>query len=320
MRRQFPITLPSNTESNFTYNTIASYNTKLARRLEFPQDENWTVGLSEILYTKTWNNVRKIHEIKLFDKNGDIIDNANMGNQREISNVDIDIVFTDNEQTPADQIQYINIDDFLIEPGYYGSIQALCDHINEKLKNFEKKLTKVPVLKYNPITNRVVLNAGKINNRACFPYLGEEVEDILGLTEYDDVPLYIKFVEIAKSKIAGVFSNKFTKELEEIFKNKKYKGSRTAELNAGCRSIYVYCDIVEHTFVGDTFAQLLRMVEIPNNTAQDDTIVIKYDRPHYIPLQTRIFDTIRVEVKDDTNKVIPFNSGRVVVKLEFKKE
>jgi hypothetical protein len=121
------------------------------------------------------------------------------------------------------------------------------------------------------------------------------------------VPLYIKFVEIAKSKIAGVFSNKFTKELDEIFQNKKYKGSRTAELNAGCRSIYVYCDIVEHTFVGDTFAQLLRMVEIPNNTAQDDTIVIKYDRPHYIPLQTRIFDTIRVEVKDDTNKVIPFN-------------
>jgi len=63
------ITLPSNVKS-FEYNTIANYKTKLFRRVQFPKNENWKVGLSEIQFTKTWFNVRGKYPIVLYDESG----------------------------------------------------------------------------------------------------------------------------------------------------------------------------------------------------------------------------------------------------------
>jgi hypothetical protein len=97
------------------------------------------------------------------------------------------------------------------------------------------------------------------------------------------------------------------------------KSDRPAQLNAGLNAIYVYCDIIEPQYIGDTRARLLRTVEIPDEAKFGSTIDIKYDSPHYVPIIINDFDHIEIDLKDDTGDTIPFLYGRSRVKLHIRK-
>jgi hypothetical protein len=157
------------------------------------------------------------------------------------------------------------------------------------------------------------LKAAILDGESLFPYLGEEIENILGFIDIGGISLYEKAQKI------GHDTNEHLIDLYPIFADGKFKAPRSAELNAGSHSILVYSNIVEHNFVGDSFAQLLRLVEVPTKSNYGEQVVLRYDQPHYIPLQTHSFDTIQVELKDDTGQNIPFEFGRVIIKLIFKK-
>ncbi len=153
------------------------------------------------------------------------------------------------------------------------------------------------------------MKAAILDGESLFPYLGEEVENILGFIDIGGISLY------EKAQKTGHDINEHLMDLHPIFADEKFKAPRSAELNAGLHSIIVYSNIVEHNFVGDSFAQLLRLVEEPNNSNYGEQVVLRYDQP----LLTHSFDTIQVELKDDTGENIPFEFGRVITKLIFKK-
>ena len=44
-----------------------------------------------------------------------------------------------------------------------------------------------------------------------------------------------------------------------------------------------------------------------------------YDSPHYISLKQKLVDTIEIDIMGDTGQPIPFVSGKVIVKLHFRK-
>ena len=92
------------------------------------------------------------------------------------------------------------------------------------------------------------------------------------------------------------------------------------ELVGGYHSLFVYCDIVRPSFVGDSYTQLLRIVEIPPKTSYGDQIVITYPNIQYIPVMNREFETIEIDIKDDTGLQIPFEFGRSIVVLHFRKK
>jgi hypothetical protein len=302
MSQEFYITLPSNVKSStdFSYNTISSFKTKLHQKPTFPFNEKWKVGLAEISYTKSWYNVRSRHQIKLFSLYGE---------------AHIVGINTKKKRSVTDEVNDFNISDFCIKPGYYDSIQVIVTCINKKFESYNDYIDQIPSLKFDKLSHRVTLKPGIINGAVYFPYLGEEVERILGLIDVDDISLYEK----STTERISQNHNPYMEYLGNIFKDKKLKGSRSAELNAGTHSIFVYSDIVEHNFVGDAYAQLLRLVEVPVNASFGDQIVLRYDQPHYIPLQTKSYDTIHLAFKDDTGENIPFEFGRVIAKLIFKK-
>jgi hypothetical protein len=303
MAHEFYITLPSNVKSNveFSYNTVSSYKTKLQRKLNFNPDDDWRVGLAEISYTKSWFNLREKHQIILFDINGEPI---YIVPGREPVTRDAKIIVVPSEEVTKD----LTLANTRIKPGHYEDVQTLCNCINKKLELYVPVLDKTPSLKYDQISNRCTLKAGIKNNRCFFPYLGEEVENILGLIDIGDISLYDKTLSNVKSS-----------DLYKVFANEEFKAPRCAELNAGLHTLYIYSDIVEHNFVGDSFAQLLRLAEVPTDSKYGEQIVLRYDQPHYIPLQYHTFDTILVELKDDTGGNIHFEFGRVIIKLIFKK-
>mgnify|MGYP001612857710 CR=1 FL=1 len=83
---------------------------------------------------------------------------------------------------------------------------------------------------------------------------------------------------------------------------------------------YVYLDIIEPITVGDTKTQLLRMVflEKMSKYVEHDLRVI-YTSPLYLPLKTKHFRSVEVNIMTDDDKVTPFNIGKSLLLLHFRR-
>ncbi|PJE78543.1 hypothetical protein CI610_02513 [invertebrate metagenome] len=101
------------------------------------------------------------------------------------------------------------------------------------------------------------------------------------------------------------------------FSEGKHTGRNMADVRQGFYSIYVYCPLVEPQMVGDSRVPLVRIVPIEDMPGH---VISKEFQPiHYVPLQQRQFQEIEIMLRDDTGKPIPFERGKVVVTLHFKR-
>lgn len=84
-------------------------------------------------------------------------------------------------------------------------------------------------------------------------------------------------------------------------------------------TIYIYSDILQEQYVGDTLAPLLRTVTTHSNNSHYVSSI--YDNPHYIPLKNTRISSINIELKDDLGRPIQFTNllSKVLIKLHFKK-
>ncbi len=89
------------------------------------------------------------------------------------------------------------------------------------------------------------------------------------------------------------------------------------DMRNGIDSLYVYCDIVEPQIVGNGMHQLLDTVAVSGNFG--DIIDRRFSTPHYIPLLAKQFDSISFTIKDDLDRLIPFNFGKCIIKLHFRR-
>ena len=80
----------------------------------------------------------------------------------------------------------------------------------------------------------------------------------------------------------------------------------------------MYCDLVEPQYVGDSLSPLLRIAKVEGS--HGDLISQSFNNPHYIPIGKRSFDTVEIDIRDDTGRKIPFQSGKSVITLHFREE
>lgn len=101
------------------------------------------------------------------------------------------------------------------------------------------------------------------------------------------------------------------------FSEGKHIGRNMADVRQGFYSIYVYCPLVEPQMVGDSRVPLVRIVPIQGSPGH---VTSKEFQPiHYVPLQQRQFQEIEIMLRDDTGNPIPFERGKVVVTLHFRR-
>ena len=68
--------------------------------------------------------------------------------------------------------------------------------------------------------------------------------------------------------------------------------------------------------VGDVKARLLRTVNIDG---KDDKMVSRiYQTVQYVSVQRRQFDTMEIDIRDDTGRRVPFQQGKVIMTLHFR--
>ena len=80
--------------------------------------------------------------------------------------------------------------------------------------------------------------------------------------------------------------------------------------------MYIYCDIVEYGIVGDTLAPCIRC--LPIMPTDDSPVVIRFESPHYIPVEKNVFSTIQIEIANDNGEEIRFYDGVAIIKLHFR--
>jgi hypothetical protein len=83
--------------------------------------------------------------------------------------------------------------------------------------------------------------------------------------------------------------------------------------------LYVYCDIVQDSIVGNVTAPLLRILKVPQSKTYGLTAVQTFDSPHYIRLARHSFDRVEVYITDHAGNIAPFSSGVAVTTLHLRK-
>ena len=108
------------------------------------------------------------------------------------------------------------------------------------------------------------------------------------------------------------------KDTRTVFDGTKIKAPYTIDLNRGLHTFFVYCDIVQYQLVGDANVPLLRTIPVTGRNG--DVIVNSFDNVHYVGLSRSTFQEIEIHITDDTGLRVPFEHGRVIVKLHFRKK
>ena len=96
-----------------------------------------------------------------------------------------------------------------------------------------------------------------------------------------------------------------------------FRSNRPADLHP-IHQLYVYTDIIEHQLVGDTTAPLLRTV--PAGNTFGETVDVDFTKLRYKPVARSLVNDIEIDIRDETGKRIPFQNGRVIVKLHFRQK
>jgi len=164
---------------------------------------------------------------------------------------------------------------------------------------------------------------------------------------YETVPDILKamYVEESKNKIAMDF-NTVTKRVQIKVKNKgkvilhdglaQILGFKPTEITSEAHTetislspfvadptahfhvLMVYTDIVEPQLVGDVLAPLLRVVRVRGRDGE--TISEQYNRPHYLPVNRKMIETLEIVIRTHMGCLTPFERGRSYVKLHFRQK
>jgi hypothetical protein len=238
---------------------------------------DWEVGLIEIQYPHTWHNIQANNcEFTYWQ------------NPRRYSNV-----FAGPSDRKTRQIP----------PGYYESMSDIVQVINTYIKETsdEYSLTKYPLFKYDTITKTL---KGEINLGATIEF-SATLCFILGIHE-SQIPIRnINYAKYEDFKKAGY-----------DVPNVQWESEYIGDINPEFSCIYVYCNLLQHVAVGDSKAQLLRVVNVEGKSG--DNVHNMYERAIYLPIERKSFDSIEIDMRGDTDKPIPFESGKSFVILHFR--
>ena len=170
-------------------------------------------------------------------------------------------------------------DTIVLTKGNYETFENLIEHINEKLK---KVVNNNIQFKCNSISEKIFVSV-KNGHRVL---LKGTLSQILGFG--------------GKNKIIS----------------KPQMSPYVGDLSGGLRCLYIYCDLVDYQIVGDTKAKLIKV--LPVEGKYGDTIYKTFDVPTYYPIGIKLFQDIKIDIRDDSGRKVQFNSGRVAVNLHIR--
>ena len=187
---------------------------------------------------------------------------------------------------------------YKLKEGNYTSAEQIIEHLNNALpprfsRTHDASRSKRLIdIKFDPYTLKTQIT---IDAKDVIFVLSEKLANALGFGE--TVSFYIPQKE-AVSKM-------------------EFESEYSASLRFGILDLFVYSDIVKETLIGDTMANILGIVTIPETKQRQ--IVQTYVNPHFVPVRSNMISAVQILLTDSTGKPVKFQYGNVYVKLKFKK-
>lgn len=279
----FYVTLPSNLNTGFNENKIGNYTTRLPRKIHFPMDEHWEVGLAEISYPKSWYNILKPQQINIFTASTARAYKSETG----------------YENSPT-----------AVPPGHYESPFDIIRAVNNIFKRYDPTFTKLPKLEYSGVDRKMLLTFGKNSaDEMVFVDFGPDLNDMLGFQSPSNETL------LSMLKAQGLQHP----IVSEAYKYEHIWAFKPIDLYAGYQTLFAYSDICAYSPVGDRVAQLLRMISVPHSAKFGQQIVLTYPQPFYVPIGRHEFQSIDIDISQEQGRVVDFTIGKVVVVLHFRR-
>jgi hypothetical protein len=277
MGSQFFVTLPSNSSHNY-YPLNTMTNFTTRLHTILDLSGSWECGISEVNYPRNWYTVQH-------------------GGGRFSLTVDVASILDRNDMLP------ITVD-YEITPGYYEAVLDIVSEMNNQLLKPHASdamamipRDQYPKFRYSKVSKKVHIT---VPGESYFTFSSSLVS-ILGIGVNQN-PL--DSASIKERRIDGAPT--YT-----------WKADQVSDISRGINNLFIYCDIIESTIVGDTKAPLLRIVEAKGSIGE--IITRTYDDPRYIPLQKKNFDSIEIDIRDQLGAPIQFETGRVIVTLHFRR-
>lgn len=173
----------------------------------------------------------------------------------------------------------IPIEVCIVPPGHYKTVQSLLGAITEQV---QKSTFKDDVsFTYEELSRKVTVHLQN-DTHVIF----NEIGAMLGFP-------------------TSVLIDKTTTAKQEV------------DLDFGFHNLYVYCDVVQSQLVGDSQVPLLRVVPVEGRDGE--RITRSFMSPQYLPIGKKQFDSIEVNIKRDTGIKVPFEFGRVLLTVHFRR-
>jgi hypothetical protein len=273
------MTLPSNSShDHFPKNTLTEFTTKLPSTIELTSE--WEVGLAEIMFPRSWYTIPKEGLIIITDRR-----ECDMNWRRAMA----ERLRNGENLTEEEENTIVRIK---VNGGFYNSMEELVEELNQSsaLAYLETRVNITPpTFYYKEMARRIYFTIAP----GMSIYFPETLESVLGLTSSQNPSC-----NSAREKVT-------------------VKGELSCNLQTGVQALYVYCDLLQFTYVGDIKAPLLRVVDSGGEAG--DVVTRYYERPRYIPVQKKSFDTIQIIIRDDLGEKILFESGKVLLTLHFRR-
>ena len=293
----FYLTLPSNSSMDyFPDNTLTNFTTKLHKEISLQDD--WEMGLAEIIFPKKMFNVDKEQSVTVIR----YARNMNPGS------------YTNYATKSA------------VKAGYYANIDELVYEVNNAMRtkkhplHFYAKEIDEQVRKTSREMSSII---GKLDKNENITYDDDDVEayPIFSFKQFEQkvrIEL-LPYSEIVLSddlnQILG-FPTGF--RLHNLTNIRKFVESPVdINVESNRQTFYIYCDIMECVPVGDTLAPLLRTIDVDG--MRGAMIHRNFDQPRYLPIQKKNFDTIQIDIRDGLGRPIPFVGDAVIVTVHHRR-
>jgi hypothetical protein len=196
-----------------------------------------------------------------------------------------------------------------IPKGYYQNPKDLVDEINDLIKQFQFR--NLPQLHFNDGTKKCSVSLGSPQRQGetvvMYPFLTDPIGAMLGFNTEEDTNFY---EEKWLPTIQGLSAAAVTTP----------EAIKPVDVNSAVRLLLVCCNIVEHTVFGNDLKPLLRVVKIPFETKFGSQVNITFENHQYVDVRIKEFDMIEIYICNDRFEIVPFEFGRSVCVLQFRKK
>lgn len=150
----------------------------------------------------------------------------------------------------------------------------------------------------------------------------ERMRNLLGLFAKKTVKSFIP----PPNKDVIVLRDYFPQKVKHVHYNATKPVSiyfpNTCDLDAENRHVYIYADVIKPSRVGDTYAPLLRIVNVSSASeelAKTGVVYKEFQHRQYFPIREGIIKSIEVIMRTEAGDIFPFKGGSSILDLHFAK-